>query len=97
MATIDGATLLNMSDQIGSLTPGKKADLIVLDPGSVNFAPSFDAISQIVLNAQPQNVRWVLIDGQVVKRRGKLTGVDRDAIVRDAQAAADRIRQFLFP
>jgi 5-methylthioadenosine/S-adenosylhomocysteine deaminase len=41
MATVDGATLLNMSDRIGSLTTGKKADLIILDPGAVNFAPRF--------------------------------------------------------
>src|SRR5262245_59526647 len=42
MATVDGATLLNMSDRIGSLTPGKKADLIVIDPGAVDFAPKFE-------------------------------------------------------
>jgi 5-methylthioadenosine/S-adenosylhomocysteine deaminase len=97
MATVDGAAVLNMSDRIGSLTVGKKADLIILDPGAVNFAPTFDAISQIVLNAQPQNVEWVFVDGRAVKRKGKLVGVDQDAIVRNAQAAANRIRQFLFP
>ena len=97
MATVDGAALLNMSDRIGSLTVGKKADVIILDPGAVNFAPTFDTVSQIVLNAQPQNVEWVFVDGRAVKRRGKLVGVDQDAIVRNAQAAANRIRQFLFP
>jgi len=97
MATVDGATLLNMSDRIGSLTVGKKADLIILNPGAVNFAPTFDAVSQIVLNAQPQNVDWVFVDGRPVKRHGKLVGVDPDAIIRAAQAAANRLRQFLFP
>lgn len=97
MATTDGAALLNMSDRIGSLTPGKRADVIVLDPRAVNVAPTFDAVSQIVLNAQPQNVEWVFVDGRALKRGGKLVGVDTDAIVRNAQAAADRIRQFLFP
>jgi len=97
MATMDGAALLNMSDRIGSLTVGKKADVIVIDPGAVNFAPTFDAVTQIVLNAQPQNVEWVFVDGRPLKRKGKLVDVNQDAIIRNAQAAADRIRKFLFP
>src|SRR5687768_6456142 len=75
MATVDGAKLLDMSDQIGSLTPGKKADVIVLDPGDVNFAPRSEAISQIVFNAQPQNVEWVFVDGRALKQDGQLLGV----------------------
>ena len=97
MATLGGAKLLDMSDRIGSLTPGKRADLIVLDPDAVNFAPRFDAISQIVFNAQPQNVKWVFVDGRALKRNGKLVGINPDVIVKDAQTAADRIHQFLFP
>jgi 5-methylthioadenosine/S-adenosylhomocysteine deaminase len=97
MATVDGAAVLNMSDRIGSLTVGKKADLLILDAGAVNFAPTFDAVSQIVLNTQPHNVEWVFVDGRALKRKGKLVGVDEDTIVRNAQAAATRIRQFLFP
>jgi 5-methylthioadenosine/S-adenosylhomocysteine deaminase len=75
MATVDSAALLNLSDRIGSLTVGKKADVIILDPDAVNFAPAFDAVSQIVLNAQPQNVEWVFVDGRALKQRGKLVGV----------------------
>jgi 5-methylthioadenosine/S-adenosylhomocysteine deaminase len=97
MATADGAALLNMSDRIGSLTVGKKADVIILNPAAGNFAPSFDVVNQIVLNAQPQNVEWVFIGGRPLKRRGKLVGVDPDTIVSNAQVAADHIRQFLFP
>jgi len=94
---VGGAKLLDMSDQIGSLTPGKKADLIVIDPGAVNFAPKFEAIPQIVFNTQTQNVEWVFVDGRVLKRKGKLVGVNPDAIMKDAQKVADRIHQFLFP
>jgi 5-methylthioadenosine/S-adenosylhomocysteine deaminase len=97
MATVDGARLLDMSDRIGSLTPGKKADVIVLDPGAVNFAPKFEAISQIVLNAQPQNVVWVFVDGRALKQQGKLMGVHPATIVKEAQEVVDRIKQFLFP
>jgi cytosine/adenosine deaminase-related metal-dependent hydrolase len=97
MATVDGATLLNMSDRIGSLTVGKKADAIILDPGAVNFAPTFDAVSQVVLNAQPQNVEWVFVDGRALKRRGKLVGVDQDAIVRKGAGGRQSHSSVSFP
>ena len=55
-----------MADQIGSLAPGKQAD-IVLNPQTLNFAPRFDDVSQVVFNAQPGNVEWVFVDGRVLK------------------------------
>jgi 5-methylthioadenosine/S-adenosylhomocysteine deaminase len=97
MATVDGAKLLDMDEQIGSLTPGKKADLIILNPGAVNFAPRFEWISQIVFNGQPANVEWVFVDGRALKRREQLVGVHSEAIVEAAQEVANRIKQFLFP
>jgi len=97
MATVDGAKLLDMDDQIGSLTPGKKADLIILDPGAVNFAPRFEWISQIVFNGQPANVDWVFVDGRALKSKGQLVGVHPETIVQTAQEVAKRIQQFLFP
>jgi len=97
MATVDGAKLLDMDEQIGSLTPGKKADLIILNPGAVNFAPRFEWISQIVFNGQPANVEWVFVDGRALKRREQLVGVHSEAIVEAAQEVATRIKQFLFP
>jgi len=96
MATVDGAKLLDMDEQIGSLTPGKKADLIILNPGAVNFAPRFEWISQIVFNGQPANVEWVFVDGRALKRREQLVGVHSEAIVEAAQEVANRIKQFLF-
>jgi 5-methylthioadenosine/S-adenosylhomocysteine deaminase len=95
MATADGAELLDMFDRIGSLTPGKKADVIIVNPGDVNFAPRFEWVSQIVFNGQPVNVEWVFIDGRPLKRKGELVGVDVEAIVEAAQKAATRIRQDL--
>ena len=95
MATLGGAEVLDMNDQIGSLTPGKKADLIILDPGDVNFAPRFDWISQIVFNGQPANVEWVFVDGHPLKARDRFVGVKPAAIVQAAEKAATRIRQDL--
>src|ERR671922_611141 len=81
LATLGGAEVLDMADQIGSLAPGKQADVIVLNPHTLNFAPRFDDVSQVVFNAQPGNVEWVLVDGHVLKERGNLVGVDTEAVV----------------
>ncbi len=97
MATVDGAKLLDLDKQIGSLTPGKKADLIILDPRAINFAPRMEWISQIVFNGQPANVEWVFVDGRALKARGQLVGVQPAAVVKAADEVAARIRRFLFP
>src|SRR5262249_26575421 len=91
-ATMGGAEVLDMADTLGSLTPGKKADLIVLDPGRVNFAPRWDWVSQIVFNAQPANVEYVFVDGRPVKAAGQLVGASVEDTIRGAEAAADRLR-----
>jgi 5-methylthioadenosine/S-adenosylhomocysteine deaminase len=95
LATIGGAEVLDMEAQIGSLAPGKKADVMVLDPDTPNFAPHVDVVSQVVFNAQPSNVEWVFVDGRVLKERGMLVGVDAKAIIADANRVAQRVRAAL--
>lgn len=92
MATLGGAEAIGMDDRVGSLTPGKRADAIVLDPGTLNFAPRIDWTSQIVLNGQPPNVSDVYIDGHRRKADGTLTGVDVERVVREAESAAGHLR-----
>ena len=91
LATVGGAEVLDMADQIGSLAPGKQADVIVLNPQTLNFAPRFDDLSQVVFNAQPGNVEWVFVDGRVLKERGQLVGVDAEAVLADANRMAQRV------
>jgi 5-methylthioadenosine/S-adenosylhomocysteine deaminase len=95
LATIGGAEVLDMEAQIGSLAPGKKADVVVLDPDAPNFAPRVDEVSQVVFNAQPSNIEWVLVGGRVLKERGKLVGVDAKTVIADANRAAQRVRAAL--
>jgi 5-methylthioadenosine/S-adenosylhomocysteine deaminase len=95
LATIGGAEVLEMAAQIGSLAPGKKADVIVLDPQTLNFAPRVDEVSQVVFNAQPSNVEWVLVDGRILKERGRLVGVDAEAVIADANRVVRRVRTAL--
>ncbi|WP_276528316.1 amidohydrolase family protein [Streptomyces noursei] len=92
MATLGGAEAIGMADRVGSLTPGKRADVVVLDPGTLNFAPRFDWTGQIVLNGQPPNVSEVFVDGHLRKARGELLHVDTARVVREAELAAAHVR-----
>jgi len=97
MATMGGAETLDQEDKIGSLTPGKQADVIIIDPGALNFAPQLEQISQIVFNGQPDNVTWVFVAGKPVKKNGQLVGVDLKKVLRDAQAAVEDIAPAIQP
>jgi 5-methylthioadenosine/S-adenosylhomocysteine deaminase len=96
-ATLGGAEVLDMESQIGSLTPGKQADVIVIDPRALNFAPSVALVNQLITNGQPQNVQYVFVAGQPLKSNGRLVGVNVGTVIKDAQTAADRIAPFLAP
>jgi 5-methylthioadenosine/S-adenosylhomocysteine deaminase len=85
--TIDGARALGIGNQTGSLSPGKRADVIVLRANDLNLAPINVADGQVVLAAQPRNVEHVWIDGVQRKRDGELVDLDVNALVRNAQAA----------
>lgn len=92
MATLGGAEALGLSDRVGSLTPGKRADLLVIDPAALNFAPRFDWIGQIVFNGRPENIDAVFVDGRALKLGGRLVDVDTARVVREAEAAATCLR-----
>lgn len=94
MATLGGAEALGLEQEIGSLTPGKKADLQVINAQALNFAPRVDWASQLVFNTQPVNVQWVFVNGVALKKDGKVVG-DTQGVLADAQAAADRVRKYL--
>ncbi|THA74392.1 5-methylthioadenosine deaminase [Streptomyces sp. A0592] len=92
MATLGGAEALGIADRVGSLTPGKRADVVVIDPAALNFAPRFDWVGQIVFNGRPENIDAVFVDGRALKFDGRLVDVDTDRVVREAEAAATRLR-----
>lgn len=92
MATLGGAEALGIGDRTGSLTPGKRADVVVVDPAALNFAPRFDWVGQTVFNGRPENVEAVFVDGRPLKFGGRLVGVDTERVVREAETAATRLR-----
>jgi 5-methylthioadenosine/S-adenosylhomocysteine deaminase len=96
-ATLGGAETLDMASQIGSLTPGKQADVIIIDPRTLNFAPQGAPVNQLITNGQPHNVKDVFVAGRLLKHNGHLVGVNMETLIQNAQTAADRIAPFLAP
>jgi 5-methylthioadenosine/S-adenosylhomocysteine deaminase len=92
MATLNGAKALGIGDVTGSLTVGKRADIIMIRGNDINIAPVADIEASVVQSATPANVDTVLIDGRIVKRGGRLVAYDVDKIVREAKVSALRIR-----
>jgi cytosine/adenosine deaminase-related metal-dependent hydrolase len=72
-ATIDGARAVGLGDATGSLTPGKRADLVVLRADRPNIAPVNDPIGAVVWGVDTSNVDWVFVDGVARVEHGELT------------------------
>jgi cytosine/adenosine deaminase-related metal-dependent hydrolase len=92
MATLNGAKALGLGDITGSLTVGKRADLIMIRGNDVNIAPIANIETAVVQAAMPSNVDTVMVDGRIVKRGGTLVAYDVEKIVREAKQSALRIR-----
>ena len=71
-ATLGGAHVAGIADRTGSLTPGKKADIVIIDGGAVNVAPIIDPVAAVVCAADVSNVKTVLVDGEIVKEDHRL-------------------------
>jgi cytosine/adenosine deaminase-related metal-dependent hydrolase len=95
MATIEGATAVGQRDEIGSLEPGKRADVVLVDLTRAHTWPVADPVSNLVYAAHGGNVDTVIVDGRVLLRGGSLTGLDEAAILREAADAARRVAGLL--
>jgi 5-methylthioadenosine/S-adenosylhomocysteine deaminase len=91
MATLGGATAAGLSDRVGSLTPGKAADIVLIRTDAINMAPMNDAAAAVVFYANPSDVDSVFVAGRAVKRHGALCGHDWPATRARLLASRDRI------
>jgi cytosine/adenosine deaminase-related metal-dependent hydrolase len=89
--TLGSAHAMWLGDSIGSLTPGKKADIILLRTTDFNIAPLSDMVAAIVCGANSGNVDTVMVGGRIVKRDGKLVGIDTERAYRLFIEARDRM------
>lgn len=92
MATINGAISLGLDGITGSLTEGKRADLILVRTDDVNMAPVGNIETAIVQSGTAANVDTVMVDGRIIKRKGRLIGYDMSSIISRAKRSADRVR-----
>lgn len=83
-ATINGARALGLESEIGTLEAGKRADVVVVDLGTLQAAPYSDPISAVVYSAQTSDVQTVVIDGKLVMRERRLLALDEETILKDA-------------
>jgi 5-methylthioadenosine/S-adenosylhomocysteine deaminase len=90
-ATVNGANAIGMEDRIGSLTVGKRADVIVIGGRRLNLVPMADPIGCLVAQANASNVQHVLVAGRFVKRDGELVAVDLDRAIELAESASESV------
>jgi 5-methylthioadenosine/S-adenosylhomocysteine deaminase len=92
MATRRAAEALGMGDRIGSLEPGKLADVITVSVDSARQTPLFDPLSHLVYATRGTDVRTTIVNGCVLMRQGKVLAVNRAEVMRDARAMAEKVR-----
>ena len=90
IATINGAHVAGLEDRTGSLTPGKKADVVLIDARELNVAPVIDPVAAVTLCADVSNVDTVIVNGTVRKRDGRLL-----ADVAAARSLVERSSEYL--
>jgi 5-methylthioadenosine/S-adenosylhomocysteine deaminase len=90
-ATIEGARGLKLAHKTGSLTPGKEADIILLDAGALNVAPLNHVPGAVVTLMERSNVSTVLVAGQVKKWQGQIVGFDLAKQRREVEASRDHV------
>jgi 5-methylthioadenosine/S-adenosylhomocysteine deaminase len=91
MATRDGARTLGLDREVGSIEPGKRADLILVGRRDTHLAPDADPWSTLVYSARGTDVRLVMIDGEILVRDGEHVRLDADRIAAQARDAATEL------
>ena len=88
-ATIEGARACALDDKVGSLTPGKQADIILIRTDQINVAPLIDPVTTAVVFADTSNVDAVFVAGKAVKRDGELVGHDLKRVFAQLEESRD--------
>jgi len=92
MATIGGARALSMERTIGSLEPGKRADLIAVSVNASRQTPLYEPVSHLVYTTRGDDVRTTIVNGKVLMKERQVRTLDRAAVMADARRLAERVR-----
>jgi cytosine/adenosine deaminase-related metal-dependent hydrolase len=93
LGTLDAANVLGLDDKIGSLTPGKRADIVMVSTDALNMAPYADPATMLIESTMPENVDTVVVDGRILKQGGKLTAIETGEVIRAAQSSFNEVRK----
>ncbi len=93
MATIDGARVLGVEHLVGSIEPGKRADLAVVRLDALHAEPGGDAVARLVYACTPADVTHVFVDGRMVVEDGTLRSLELETVRADARREGARIRR----
>ena len=91
MVTLDAAAALGAEDRIGSLEPGKLADMILIDIRRAHAVPLFDPLTHLMFSCAKSDVRHVFVGGRQVVDDGRVTGLDLDGVLEEVAALTPRI------
>ena len=92
MATIRGARALGMESRLGSLEPGKRADLVVVGMSSARQTPMYDPISHLVYVARGEDVRTTIVNGRELMRDRRVLALNEANVLREARSWASKVR-----
>jgi 5-methylthioadenosine/S-adenosylhomocysteine deaminase len=92
MATIGGARALAMDRMIGSLEPGKRADLITVSMSAARQTPMYDAVSHLVYVTRGDDVRTTIVNGKVLMQNRQVRTLNRAEVIAQAKALAQKVR-----
>jgi 5-methylthioadenosine/S-adenosylhomocysteine deaminase len=93
MATLGGARAIGRAQKLGSLEPGKLADLIIVGMSKARQQPLFDPISQIVYTSRGDDVETTIVNGKILMRDKKMLTLDEAKVLAEARTAADLVRK----
>jgi len=90
-ATIEGAKANGLEDKVGTLTPGKQADIVMLRTDRMNVTPLNDPVAAVVVGMDTSNVDTVIVGGHILKRNGRLLHVDWSTMRRLVEESRDYV------
>ena len=97
LATIGGARALGMDKAIGSLEPGKRADLITVSMRAARQTPLYDAVSHLVYVTRGDDVRTTIVNGKVLMQERQYRTLNRAAVIAEANKLAQKVREAVKP
>jgi 5-methylthioadenosine/S-adenosylhomocysteine deaminase len=92
MATIGGARALGLDERLGSIEPGKRADLIIVSMSAARQTPLYDPISHLVYTTRGDDVRTTIVNGRILMRDRQVLTLDETAVLAEARRMAERVR-----